>query len=306
MKTKRSMSWNQILGQSRDAQKPFQNMKAQDLLTVMQASWWDIFDRALASIEPALVREVAFTHETWAHRQNFTSEATFQALSSIQKLLAAMSSPSTRELEMLKVESLEAQVEAEESEAAESLEPTDGEPTDGQPQPVAPEAETDSDPAGEATEPAEPTGTTEPYLEDLVRVLRETGALQEQDHVAQATRESVSPDYADSSRLGELSPVLAQSLGELGRDRLYTYQGQALIESLAGSNVAVESSWSADETLTYAIPWRKPCCETRGARPGPLPQRTTGCPSVGPPGWVAFRMWPGSASLDWRLTRRND
>ena len=102
---------HQILGQPRDPQKPFHNMKTQDLLAVMQSSWWDVFGRTLGSIEPALVREVAIAHETWASRQNFSTDATFQALTSIQRLLSAMSSPCTYELEMLKVESLEAAVE---------------------------------------------------------------------------------------------------------------------------------------------------------------------------------------------------
>lgn len=102
---------HQLLGQYRDPQKPFLNMKTQDLLSVMQSSWWDVFDRSLAGIEPSLVREVALAHEVWANRQAFTSEAAYQVLNSIQRLLAAMSSPSTLELEMLKVESLEAEPE---------------------------------------------------------------------------------------------------------------------------------------------------------------------------------------------------
>ena len=85
----------------------------------MQSAWWDVFDRPLAGIEPSLVREVALAHEAWANRQSFTSEAAFQILNSIQRMLAAMSSPSTLELEMLKVESLEADVEESETVAGE-------------------------------------------------------------------------------------------------------------------------------------------------------------------------------------------
>ena len=103
---------NQILGQSRDSQKPFHNMKTQDLLAVMQASWWNVFDRAMGGIEPGLVREVALTHESWAGRNNFSPESAFQALNAVQRLLAAMSSPSTLELDMLKRECLESEIEA--------------------------------------------------------------------------------------------------------------------------------------------------------------------------------------------------
>ena len=247
----------QILGEPRDEQKPFRNMKTQDLLAVMQASWWDVFDRALGGIEPALVREVALAHEGWANRQNFTPDATFQALTSIQRLLAAMSSPNTRELEMLKVESLESEVEAAESTVVEVVEPAAAPPPDA---PVAEAVSEPSDAAVETAEPveaedvAEPTGLAEPYLADLVRALRETGALQEQDHLAQTTRDGIQPEYADASLLQELSPGLVSALAGAGIDRLYAHQAQALSQSLAGVNLLVEGSWAADETLTYAVP----------------------------------------------------
>ena len=249
---------HQILGQPRDPQKPFHNMKTQDLLAVMQASWWDVFNRPLSGIEPTLVREVAATHETWANRQNFTTDATFQALTSIQRMLSAMSSPSTHELEMLRVESLEADVEIEDSQLAASLE-TLSEQTQAD-TPAASSGDGLLEGTGEITDDVAdedvdpPAGAAEPYLADLLRALRQAGALQDQDFIYQATASGSLPDIADDSVIRELEPSLVQALAALDRNNLCAYQGQALSESLAGANVALEGGWNSDETLTYALP----------------------------------------------------
>ena len=249
---------NQILGQSRDPQKPFHNMKAQDLLTVMQAAWPDVFERALTGVDPAMVREVAFAHEAWANRHAFSGDAAFQTLTTIQKLLSAMSSPSTLELEMLKVESLESVVEVPDSEVSQvvdSPERPEQQPPQEPPQADSPEIaeeEVANSVAG-AAPASQPSDAAEPYLAELVQALREKGALQEQDYLAQSTRPGTQPEYADPSFLGELTPSLAQALGSLGPERLLTYQGQALAESLSGANVALESSWAADESMTCAL-----------------------------------------------------
>ena len=176
---------NQILGQSRDSQKPFQNMKTQDLLAVVQASWWNVFDRAMGGLEPGLVREVTFAHESWAGRNNFSAESAFQALNSIQRLLAAMSSPSTLELDMLKRECLESEIEAAEpdeeevpafgGQAAETAVPTAAGDTIVDVRPVA-----EDDAAVEAVDTVEEEVTAsgeDPYPAGLLRALREAGGL---------------------------------------------------------------------------------------------------------------------------------
>ena len=253
---------NQILGQSRDSQRPFHNMKTQDLLAVMQASWWNVFDRALGGIEPGLVREVALTHESWAGRNSFGAESAFQALNSIQRLLAAMSSPSTLELDMLKRECLESEIEAEEREEKGVPQggdgPAESAPRAGEEDNAAnvqpPTAETD--PSGAAEEEEKEGGATDqgPYVGDLLRALREAGALREEDYLTSAVREGIQERYAEDSVVQELSPSLAQALGEQGIHRLFAYQGEALSHTLAGSNVALEAGWAADETVTLAIP----------------------------------------------------
>ena len=248
---------HQILGQPRDAERPFHNMKTQDLLSVMQASWWDVFNRAMGSIEPVLVREIATYHETWASRQNFAPDAAFQALNSIQKLLAAMSSPNTLELEMLKVESLESAVEAQEAAVVEAAPPSHG-PAQNDTATAEPEVVDIEEPEsvfGEAfTAEVSEEPKAEPYLTDLVRFLREAGALQDGDFLAQSTRDRVQPHYAGDALLKDLNPSLAQALASLGCDNLYDHQGRAHAELLSGSNVVVEAGWAAEEVLTYAIP----------------------------------------------------
>ena len=253
---------NQILGQSRDSERPFHNMKTQDLLAVMQASWWDIFDRSLGGIEPTIVREVTLSHEAWANRHDFAPDGAFQALNSIQKLLAAMSSPSTLELEMLKVESLESAVEAQEAEVVDAAIVEAGQPSD---EPVPEDSSTadtevvsaevpESGFPESATEEGGEEPTAEPFLRDLVRSLREAGALLDGDYIAEVTRDSVQSEYAADSLLKDLNPALVQALASLGCDSLYNHQGRVLSELLSGNNVVVQAGWAAEETLTGAIP----------------------------------------------------
>lgn len=247
---------NQILGQSRDSQKPFQNMKTQDLLAVVQASWWNVFDRAMGGIEPGLIREVTLTHESWAGRSHFSAESAFQALNSVQRLLSAMSSPSTLELDMLKRECLESEMEEEEVTVS-SNRPTEtavstaeGDATvDGQPATAA-------DPQVEAVEADEEEVTAsgeDPYAADLLRVLREAGALREGDLLARATRDGIQAQYADDSLIQDLNTALARALDEQGIQAILGYQGETLSNILAGSNVVLEAGWAADETATLAV-----------------------------------------------------
>ncbi len=253
---------NQILGQSRDSQKPFHNMKTQDLLAVIQASWWNIFDRALGGVEPGLVREVALTHETWAGRNSFGAESAFQALNSIQRLLAAMSSPSTLELDMLKRECLESEIEDEEREE-EGVphrvdEPAESAPGAGDEDTVVnvqpPTAEAAPGKAAEGVAKEVDATDQGPYAADLLSALREAGALREEDYLTSAVRDAIQGRHADDSLVQELSLSLAQALEEQGIQRLLAYQGEALSHILAGSNVALEAGWASDETVTLAIP----------------------------------------------------
>ncbi len=276
---------NQILGQTRNEDRPFERMKTQDLLTVMQSSWWTVFDRALGGVEPGTVREVALAHEAWASRQDFSPEGAFQVLNAIQRILAAMESPCTLEMEILKRECLESGVEADEGQvqvqeqgptpphsvAVEGAIDVEPEAAPAPAEPVQPESPTPAAPvaaehrgetaetvgqavaeAGPAPEPA-PDGS-QSYPSNLIRALRAAGALQDQDHLVRATTEPVLPAEAGDTAIGELEPALAQALEDLGIDRLWDYQNEAIALSLSGANVALEVGGFTDETLAWAIP----------------------------------------------------
>ncbi|MDE2937614.1 MAG: Swt1 family HEPN domain-containing protein [Chloroflexota bacterium] len=250
---------NQILGQSRDSQKPFQNMKTQDLLAVMQASWWNVFDRAMGGIEPGLVREVALTHESWAGRNSFSGEHAFQALNSVQRLLAAMSSPSTLELDMLKRECLDSEMEGTEPDVEPVQASTDGgtetevpaavEEVHGRPVASDDTEEKSLEVGGEEA----PESWEDPYTADLLRVLREAGALREEDFLARVTQDCVPAQYADDSLFHELNTPLRLALEEQGIPGILGYQADALSQILAGSHVALEAGLGGDETVTLAV-----------------------------------------------------
>ncbi len=252
---------NQILGQSRDSQKPFQNMKTQDLLAVVQASWWNVFDRAMGGIELGLVREVALTHESWAGRNSFSAESAFQALSSVQRLLSAMSSPSTLELDMLKRECLESEIEVTEPNAVAAPISTDDVAVT---EVSAVEEDARADARSLANDDTEegslegsgeeaPESGEEPYMADLLRILRQAGALLGEDYLVRDTRDGIPAQYADDSLVQELNPSLRVALEERGIPGILGYQGEALSQVLAGNHVVLESGRGGDETVTLAI-----------------------------------------------------
>ena len=251
---------NQILNQNRDAQKPFRNMKTQDLLAVVQASWWNVFDRALGGIEPGLVREVALAHENWANRHHFTGETAYQVLSSVQQLLAAMSCPSTLELDMLKRECLESEIEVEIEEAIDVLPSSldESEANVGSSPAPADEtiAEEPSDSPGtvSSSEPVAETAAEDPFMAELLRLLVDASALQDQDYVARASRPAVSPRYPDNPAFQDLSPALIRTLAGLNVERIQSYQEEALAAVLAGRNVVLEACRSSDEFLSWSVP----------------------------------------------------
>lgn len=272
----------QILGQVRDTQKPFANMKTQDLLAVMQAAWAEVFRSALAGIEPGLVREVNAAHETWASRQSFSDDAAYRALDLVQGLLAAMASPSITELERLKRECLEPSGDAD---PMESLEPL---AAGGLRKLFAPSPVVDSVASADAGsgEAAAPLAAVDPYLAELVRAWREFGALEERDQVAPATREGVEPVYAGNSRLQELAPSLTPALESLGIDRLYEHQAAAIEKSLAGANVVLAAPPAGGNTLSLAI-----------ALAATLPEN---------PGGYALALYPAPEVADGQLAQLNN
>ena len=251
---------NQILSQNRDAQRPFHNMKIQDLLAVVQASWWNVFDRAMGGIEPGLVREVVFAHENWASRHNFSGESAYQVLAAVQQLLAAMSCPSTLELDMLKRECLESEIEVDIADAEEALSSSVNVPAAGIEPTPSPSDETPVEEPAEVTEtistgePGADAVDEDPYMAELVGLLVESSALQEQDYVARASTPAAVPRYPEVAIFQDLNSALLRSLADLNVERLPAYQEEALAVVLAGGSVALEASRASDEFLSWSVP----------------------------------------------------
>ncbi len=80
---------------------------AQSLLKVMISTWHGVFSKILGPMERALVSELLAVRNRWAHREPFSTEDTYRALDSAQRLLVAMSArEEADELEDIKQETL--------------------------------------------------------------------------------------------------------------------------------------------------------------------------------------------------------
>ncbi len=248
---------NQIISQNRDVQRPFQNMKTQDLLAVMQAAWWDVFNPLLTDVEPVLIRELAMVHEAWANRQPFTADSAFQALTAIQKLLAAMSSPSIMELETLKVESRDSELESEEYDSIPAQESLPHREEDSSPVAVLDDslADESADSAeAEASGVTEETSSAEPGQSDFLRRLRDFGAVQERDTLMTATSSGATPENAAAAILAESFPELAQALAGGGGPGLYVYQQSLIAAAADDANLVLEAGWGSEPVISWAIP----------------------------------------------------
>ncbi len=67
------------------------NWDTQLLLKVMSDNWMTVFKKTLGHAERALVGELREVRNRWAHEQTFSSDDTYRALDSIQRLLQAIS-----------------------------------------------------------------------------------------------------------------------------------------------------------------------------------------------------------------------
>ncbi|HEU5369089.1 MAG TPA: Swt1 family HEPN domain-containing protein, partial [Ktedonobacterales bacterium] len=84
----------------------------QALLSVLLDHWQAVFSKALGPAERALVHELRNVRNDWAHQQPFSTNDTYRALDSMQRLLAAVSAADqAREIERQKQEVLRIQFE---------------------------------------------------------------------------------------------------------------------------------------------------------------------------------------------------
>ncbi len=227
-----------IAGPVKDRQKPFADLKTRDLLTVMQAGWAGIFGPALPAADPELINRVATLNQSWTSQHSFTREEACAGLENIQQLLTAIPSPYADQLAALRQQCVERPTRPRpRPQAKPKPEPV---PSPGCVAPPEPEPEPDPIPS--------------PALAALLDGLRRSAALDEGDFIDQATRDKVAPVYADASPLAQLTPQLAQALQEIGRDRLYAHQAEAIDRALAGVNVVLDAPTASGKTLSFAVP----------------------------------------------------
>ena len=92
--------------QVKDARQPFQHMDTAALLKVMLKSWNEVYREMLGHSGRNLVSELLDVRHEWAHQGTFSSDDTYRALDSTERLLTAVSAPQAAEIAKLKQELL--------------------------------------------------------------------------------------------------------------------------------------------------------------------------------------------------------
>lgn len=87
------------------------NWDSAALLTVMASEWNTVFKKSLGHAERTLVNELRETRNRWAHQHAFSTDDTYRALDSMQRLLTAVSAPEATELDRQKQEVLRVKFE---------------------------------------------------------------------------------------------------------------------------------------------------------------------------------------------------
>src|SRR5579883_68283 len=106
----------------------------QALLSVLLDHWQTVFSKALGPAERALVHELRGVRNQWAHQEPFSTNDTYRALDSMQRLLSAISAADqAREIERQKQEVLRIQFEeqARQQTRRAATGPLEGQPAGG-------------------------------------------------------------------------------------------------------------------------------------------------------------------------------
>jgi hypothetical protein len=113
----------------RDA-KGVVNWDSHAMLSVMANTWNSVFAKKLGKAERNLVEELRNTRNDWAHQKPFSSDDTYRALDTVQRLLSAISAEQAAEVERSKQEL--ARIRFDEQARAETrrtvVAPTEGQP----------------------------------------------------------------------------------------------------------------------------------------------------------------------------------
>jgi hypothetical protein len=84
------------------AEKP--NWDVALILSTLWEQWNAVFSKTLGRTERSIVSELRDVRNRWAHQNAFTTDDTYRALDSVQRLLLAVSAPQSDEIEKAKWE----------------------------------------------------------------------------------------------------------------------------------------------------------------------------------------------------------
>lgn len=89
---------------------------------------------------------------------------------------------------------------------------------------------------------------------EIVNTLKKFDALRDEDHTQTDTTGRINPNYASKDVFDNLNGQLKSRLYELGINRLYSHQSEAIKHALAAENVVLEAPTASGKTLSFAVP----------------------------------------------------
>jgi len=96
-----------LMGEDRiNAKKKISEWDASALLKLIWEAWGKVFNKTLGHAERSMVSELRDTRNNWAHQQTFSGDDAYRALDSVGRLLTAVSTPQSEEIEKMKTELL--------------------------------------------------------------------------------------------------------------------------------------------------------------------------------------------------------
>ena len=105
-------------------------------------------------------------------------------------------------------------------------------------------------------------------MDDLLNALRRFDALRDGDAggdvVNRSSLSSIAPDFASGDFVGSLGERVRAALANLGIERLYRHQADAVMQALGGANVVLQAPTASGKTLAFQIPMLESLSEAGG------------------------------------------
>ena len=105
----------------------------QALLAIIWNQWNAVFSKTLGRAERSIVSELREVRNKWAHQEPFTTDDTYRAMDSMDRLLTAISAPEAEEIEKQKQEVLRIRFEEQTRKETRKtgIAPIEGKPSGG-------------------------------------------------------------------------------------------------------------------------------------------------------------------------------